>query len=113
MPKPANIVVKPRPEPINNTELVTRFRAEGGQILHIRPDNGTRLRGMTIAYKVKGRRVETATACQHGADDFTKKVGTKIAIQHFDEGKTVILPINFGADRLVYNLQLMFKYSGL
>lgn len=80
-----------KPEPINNTDRVLAFRADGGQILHRRPMFGSR--GMTMAFKLKKGRVEIATAVQHRADDFTKKVGTKTAIGHFQDGKTVMLPL--------------------
>lgn len=91
------IPVKIKPEPIDNTDLVNAFRADGGGILHIRSavsSWGDRaiLRGVTIAYRLKGSRVEFATAVQHGSDDFTKKVGTKTAIEHFRAGKVVTMP---------------------
>lgn len=77
---------------IDNTELVETFRSEGGKLFHARPF-GTGRRGITFAYKVKGSRIEFATAVQHRNDTFTKKVGTKTAIEHFHEGKTVVLPL--------------------
>ena len=85
-----------RSEPIDNTELIAQFRSEGGQILHIRPrklgyENGY-TRGMTVAFKQKGSRIEISTAVQHRNDSFTKKIGTRTAITHFHAGKTVILP---------------------
>lgn len=93
--------------PINNTELVNQFRAEGGNILHIRPDDfGSR--GLTIAYKLKSSRVEIATAVQHRNDAFTKKVGTKVAIEHFLAGKTVTLPAY--KDYFVSNMKSAMAY---
>lgn len=84
-------------DPINNKELVLAFRAEGGGIMHIRPvktyDGNGLTRGMTVAFKQKGGRIEFATSVQHRADDFTKKIGTKTAIAHFREGKTVTVPV--------------------
>ena len=80
MEKTHEIPVKVKPEPINNTDLVNKFRAEGGGIFHVRPVFSRR--GVTIAYRLKSSRVEFATAVQHGADDFTKKIGTKTAIEH-------------------------------
>lgn len=85
---------EPKPDPIDNTGLVDAFRAEGGQIVHIvpkrRPD-GTYTRGMTVAYKRLSGHVELATAVQHRNDVFTKKMGTKTAIEHFHAGKTISL----------------------
>jgi|ERR1044072_6832586 hypothetical protein len=79
-------------EPIDNTELVSQFHDCGGKLLHIRPADGKR--GMTFAYRVKGSRIELATAVQHRNDDFTKKMGTKTAIEHFVAGKTVFFPFD-------------------
>lgn len=76
---------------INNTELVTRFRAEGGGIFHIRPEK-PQDRGITVAFKLKNSRVTFATAVQHRDDSFTKKIGTKTAIEHFDAGQVVTVP---------------------
>lgn len=90
MEKTYEIPVKIKPEPINNTDLVNKFRAEGGGIFHVRPVFSRR--GVTIAYRLKSSRVEFANAVQHGADDFTKKIGTKTAIEHFLAGKTVTMP---------------------
>jgi len=85
-----------KPAPIDNSELVKKFREEGGQIIHIRPHryvSGRVSRGVTVAFRVKKSRVEIATAVQHRDDDFTKKIGTKTAIEHFNAGKTIFLPI--------------------
>ena len=76
---------------IDNTELVTTFRAEGGGIYHRRPKG--KERGFTVAYKLKGRRVTFATSVQHSADTFTKKIGTLKAIEAFHAGRVVTLPL--------------------
>jgi len=81
-----------KPEPIDNTQLVTDFRTNGGQIFHVRPDKFGR-RGTTFAFVQRGRRFELATAVQHSSDDFTKKLGTKTAIEHFNNGKTIFVPL--------------------
>lgn len=83
---------EPKPDPIDNTELVEQFRAEGGRIFHALPYNSGR-RGVTFAFKLKGGRIEFATAVQHRNDTFTKKIGTKTAIEHFHAGRTVFLPL--------------------
>lgn len=79
-------------EEIDNTELVETFRAEGGRLYHARPFGSGR-RGVTFAFKIKGSRIEFATAVQHRNDTFTKKVGTRTAIEHFHAGKTVFMPL--------------------
>lgn len=85
----------PKPEPIDNTDAVAAFRAEGGHIVHqlpVRLGNGSWTRGVTFAFKLKGGRVQIATAVQHRADVFTKKIGTKTALEHFYDGQVITLP---------------------
>ena len=83
-----------KPEPINNTERVTAFRARGGRIVHLQSFKGGH--GMTVAFIPKNSRVELATSVQHRNDSFTKKIGTMLAIEHFNAGKTIVLPLNTG-----------------
>lgn len=77
---------------IDNTADVEAFRAEGGGLFHVLPTG--RRRGMTVAYKVKSRRVEIATSVQHSHDTFTRKIGTKVALEHFKAGKIIVLPFD-------------------
>jgi len=104
---------KAKPDPINNTDLITRFRAEGGGIFHVRPE-GDRKRGITVAYKDKGSRIEFSTSVQHRADTFSKKIGTKLAIEHFDGGHTVVVPFNRsrGWQSPAQLLKVMLGYFG-
>lgn len=104
-----------RGEPINNTELMVGFRAEGGGLFHVRPEkipfsNGKYTRGMTVAYKVLSGRIELATAVQHRNDSFTKKIGTLTAIDHFRKGKTVCIPVR--DNRPIDTLQAAFGFLG-
>ena len=80
-------------EKIDNTEAVKAFRDNGGRILHLRPSD-TYNRGVTIAFIHKGNRVTFSTAVQHTNDTFTKRIGTKTALDHFNEGKTVTFPLD-------------------
>lgn len=82
---------------IDNTELLA---SSGLRILHVRPYEfqfgsikQTVHNGMTLAYKINRRTIEVATAVCHRVDTFTKKVGTKTAIEHFQAGKTILVPI--------------------
>jgi hypothetical protein len=95
-PVPADLVIpaaKPKPDPIDNSELVSDFRAAGGKLLHFRPDERGRTRGMTVAFVIRSGHIELATAVQHRVDAFTRKLGTRTAIQHFQQGKTIALPL--------------------
>jgi hypothetical protein len=52
-------------------------------------------RQMTVCFREPYRGaeiIEVATALTHRRDRFTRKVGTKTAIEHFLAGKTIILP---------------------
>ena len=92
-PIPVGLVLptpKTKPEPIDNTSLVNEFRASGGQILHVPPRQNRR--GVTAAFRILNSRIELATAVQHRADTFTKKIGTRTAIEHFHSGRTIFLP---------------------
>lgn len=103
-----NTETKEKPAPINNTELVEEFRQEGGRIVHFRDDG--QQRGTTFAYRLKGKRVEIATALTHTVDTFTKKVGTKVAIEHFRAGKTVFLPVRY-PENIIHTLRSIVRYS--
>lgn len=98
--KTIEIEVKPPVERPNNEERVRAFRASGGNILHIRPRRfavtGRVTRGLTVAFVIRSGRIEVATAVQHRTDCFSKKIGTKTAIEHFLSGKTVSLPLRPG-----------------
>jgi hypothetical protein len=84
-------VVEPKPK-INNTEIVTALRADGGGIVHCRPSSKSD-KGFTTAYIRKGRRLIVTTAVQHSADTFSKKVGTKVAIERLRAGNCIVLPL--------------------
>lgn len=85
----------PKAEPIDNTALVEAFRKKGGHILHL-PPNKRRQRGGTVAFLIRGNRMELATALTHPNDTFARKFGTKTAIEHFEAGRTVFLPLSRG-----------------
>ena len=79
-------------ERINNTQLLAD---SGLRIVHIHPDNCVNGRGMTFAYR-PGRGnsvVEVSTAIVNRGDTFSRKIGTKTAIEHFLAGKTVFMPL--------------------
>lgn len=90
---------------IDNTEAVQAFSNEEGRILHVRPECGRR--GVTFAYKRKGGRVTFATSVQHRHDAFTKKIGTKLALEHFRNGQVVSLPISGKDANVVQNLRIL------
>lgn len=110
-PVPADLVIppaKPKPEPIDNSILVTEFRAQGGKVLHFNPNEygSARSRGMTVAFVVRSGHIELATAVQHRIDAFTRKMGTRTAIQHFQQGKTISLPLaSYNKGHEIYTLK--------
>jgi hypothetical protein len=83
-------VVVPKPK-IDNTALVEAFRKEGGGVMHFVPGKYRR-RGMTVAFIPKGSRVVVATSMAHPNDAFSKKMGTKTAIENFAAGKCIVMP---------------------
>lgn len=91
MPEVVNAEVKPAK--INNKELVSLFNEKGGRVMHVR-NRYRNDHGITVAYVRKGNRITFSTAVQHPADDFTKKIGTKTAIEHFNDGKVITLPFH-------------------
>lgn len=109
---------RPITEKINNSALLAGTDA---RIVHIRKNEAIQLqegqepldqllanRELTIAYKRHGNNiVEIATAITHSQDTFTKKIGTKLACEHFNAGQTVRVPINDKLN-LVHQLRRMF-----
>ena len=82
--------VVPKPH-IDNTALVEAFRKEGGGVMHFVPGKYRR-RGMTVAFIPKGSRIVVATSLTHPNDAFSKKMGTKTAIENFAAGKCIVIP---------------------
>jgi hypothetical protein len=94
---------KPTREKINNTELLAET---GVSIYHVHPDNPLGIagkiygnNGMTVAFKRHYRVLEIATAVCSRGDTFNKKEGTRTAVKHFQEGKTILVPL--GKDRAI------------
>jgi hypothetical protein len=81
---------KPEPAPrIDNGPLLAET---GLRIVHFnRVEEGGR--SMTVAFKTTGSLVEVATAITHPSDAFTRKLGTKTAVEAFLAGKTVRIPM--------------------
>ncbi len=101
-----DIVTKEEEPPVHIGNLLNEH---GLAVMHVRPIQYTRMqravneltgrtsyyRPMTVVYRVpkRGDRViEIATAVLHPLDDYSKKVGAKIAIDNFLAGKTVLIP---------------------
>lgn len=103
MPKVAEPIKNVR-EKIDNSKIVDEFRQIGGKILHVQGSN----RSMTLAFIPKNGRVEVATSIVHRNDTFTKKIGTKLAIESFHSGKFIALPI--AGRRVTRALQSTFSY---
>ena len=101
----------PVKQKIDNTELVNDFHAEGGRIMHMRPTKWLP-RVFTVAYILKSGRIEFATAVTHKNDNFTKKVGTKLAIEHFKAGQVARLPLDLRGRHPADAVRFMFRAVG-
>ena len=86
---------KPIREKIHNTQLLLD---SGLLVVHIRPGKGwteAGRRGMTVAFERADRSaIRVATSLCKAGDVFCKKLGTKQAIENFQKGLTVFLPVN-------------------
>ena len=76
---------------------------EGVRIVHFFDYYDLKSGGCTVAYrrvtdKLSNRMVECSVAYCHPGEVFTKKVGTFLALQRFDWGNTVTLPIGHPDD---------------
>lgn len=89
-------VEKTKKEVINNAKLLEE---SGLRVVHILPINdypGVSHGGMTIAYRptARGMRtVEISTSVCSPRDTWTRKNGTKLAIEHFLAGHTLRIPV--------------------
>lgn len=102
-------------EKINNTELL---KETGLKIVHINNIEQNRhyesivLRSMTIAYQQINRsHIKLATSVCHKSDEFSKKRGTKVAVENFKKGNTIIVPIAFGNSNITRQLFDMFNIA--
>ena len=78
-------------EKINNTQLLADT---GLRVIHRVPME-THGRGMTIAFRPTTKPVvEISTAILKNGDTFSKKMGTKTAVENFQKGRTVFVPYN-------------------
>ena len=78
-------------------ELIEVAKEEGIGIVHIF-DKENPKGGLTVAFRKNspyksGKMVSVAVATCSTQDTFSKKLGTKLAIQEFLEGKTINLPL--------------------
>lgn len=80
-------------------EMLLKAKLCGVGIVHIKSDEGGwRKGGMTIAFKKsnhypRGRMVEVAVAVCSPDDTFSRKVGTKLALEKFFSGEVIELPL--------------------
>ena len=101
-----DILTQPEADTRNNGELLA---AHGLRLVHVRPENDFRGRGMTIAFREVNRNViEISTAIVHTNDTFTKKVGARVAIENFVAGRTVYIRRIFPAMSATECVQAMF-----
>lgn len=82
-----------------NVNISDFLAAKGLRLVHIRPNGSDysvlKHRGMTVIWqRVNTNVVQIATAVVHPNDQFTKRTGALVAIQHWLDGKTCYLPIH-------------------
>lgn len=99
-------------EKINNTAAL---KESGLTIVHMNAPfmrDGKKLyRAMTVAYEqINKSHLKISTSVTHKADTFTKKVGTKIALENFKKGNTVVIPLASGNIEIAEQLRNMFGY---
>lgn len=103
-PKPETVKKAKAPRiRIDNTEAIADA---GVKIIHF---SYGKEGGMTVAYRQNGRKsrtIEIATAVTHPKDTFTKKIGTRLAVERFEAGETVFIP-NFEGNAF-QTIQYMF-----
>ena len=80
-------------EHIDNTQLL---KDTGLRVRHIRSTvnglNSSSTRDVTIAFRDGNNVLEIATSVVNPVDCFSRKVGTKLAVENFLAGKTVRVP---------------------
>lgn len=80
-------------------EMLLKAKICGVGIVHIKSDeNGWRKGGMTVAFKKsnrypRGRMVEVAVAVCSPDDTFSRKIGTKLALEKFFCEQVIELPL--------------------
>ena len=84
--------LKAKHEKIDNTQ---RIKDAGVRIRHFHTTDRfgyPRMRDLTVAFKEGRNTIEIATAVVHPSDCFSRKMGTKTAVENFVAGKTVLIP---------------------
>lgn len=78
----------PKPARIDNSELLA---STGLRVIHIRSKGQ---HPVTVAYRQphRGHVIEIATAVCNPLDTFSRKIGTKTAVENFLAGRTINIP---------------------
>lgn len=94
-------------ERIDNTGLL---HDSGLRVIHIRPNRALGGKGMTIAFEPTDKPVVkiSTSLCKFG-DTFCKKLGTKQAVENFQSGSFIRVPVDrrFG---VVSSIIAMFRF---
>ena len=88
----ANYTPRPKAPKIDNTQLL---KETGVKIRHFHTIDRfgyNRPRNLTVAFKEGRSTLEIATAVVHPSDCFSRKMGTKLACEAFQAGRTVRVP---------------------
>lgn len=95
----------PAKEPVPRIDNTSLLHESGLRIIHFPPDMTRRegsaaRKGFTVAYRPHDDKsggktvVEISTSLCKRGDTFSKKMGTKTAVENFLKGKTIFVPLN-------------------
>ena len=97
------------------TKLLEAAKANGIGIVHVHPSWNNK-GGITIAFKKSskfksGSMVDVAVATCSSQDTFSRKIGTTLALEKFNDGETVQLPLlqSWPDEDLSYVVKLAFS----
>lgn len=66
-------------------------------------------RPFTVAFRATGDILEVATAITHPKDNFVRKVGTRLAVEKFNNRETILIPVpKHFQRRYAYFLRVLF-----
>lgn len=101
----------------NRAFLLQKAEILGVGIVHIFDESNPK-GGMTVAFRkvspfAKGTMVDVAVATCSKEDSFSRKTGTKLALESFFNGQTIALPISNPSSNEGISTQVKWAFEGL